>query len=362
MDFAADGDRIELTDGVFQGPGNSDVDFLGKAVTVASQHGSGATTVDCGGVRRAFLFHCGELSSSAVVGVTIYRGQATEGGGILVDGAAPTISGCRFLECQALTNGGAIRIVRGAPQITACEFLECSAAERGGAILTGPEGNPEISACLFEACTAPVRGGALYIYSSPATVTDCVFRDNHSFLGGGVALNNFAALFTRCTFYKNETDTRGGGGALWACDMLGHPVLENCTLYDNGASADNGAIYLNGGASAALGNTLIAFNRGLAILCVDTATATLGCCDLYGNTSGDWVGAIASQYGSDGNIGADPFFCDPSTPTLEIGSDSPCRPFPPSNPDCDLIGAWGIGCGITPVEAASWGAVKARFR
>ncbi len=39
---------------------------------------------------------------------------------------------------------------------------------------------------------------------------------------------------------------------------------------------------------------------------------------------------------------------------------SPCEP--EHNPACGLIGAWDVGCGVTPVEEVSWGAMKAMFR
>jgi hypothetical protein len=358
---ASDGDVIELTNGTFTGAGNTDVDYLGKAVTVTSQYGAGSTSIQCAG-GRAFLFQTGEGSASFLLGVTIRQGQADEGGAVYISGAGPTIDGCRFEDCSAAVNAGAIRILRGEPIIHGCEFIACAAVERGGAIYTGPDAHPEIDACVFDGCEAALRGGALYVSTSPATVTDCLFQYNRSSLGGAVALNNYNATFTRCTFYRNDTNSRGGGGAIWACDLLGNPILENCTLYGNQASADNGAIYLNGGATATLENTLIAFNTSLAIYCADAATASLACCDLYGNTSGDWVGVIAPQQGIDGNIHEDPLFCDPTSPGLEIECGSPCVAFTPPNPECDLIGAWGVGCGASPVEALSWGALKARFR
>jgi hypothetical protein len=69
--------------------------------------------------------------------------------------------------------------------------------------------------------------------------------------------------------------------------------------------------------------------------------ANLTCCDLWGNEGGDWVDGIAPQYGTNGNISADPLFCDPSSLELSLDRASPCLP---PNTDCEQIGAWGIGC------------------
>jgi hypothetical protein len=94
---------------------------------------------------------------------------------------------------------------------------------------------------------------------------------------------------------------------------------------------------------------------------VYTDDATLVCCDIYGNAGGDWVQYIASQYGANGNICEDPLFCDPENLDFTLHADSPCAPFTPPNPECDLIGAWPVGCGSTPTVATTWGQIKSLF-
>ena len=67
----------------------------------------------------------------------------------------------------------------------------------------------------------------------------------------------------------------------------------------------------------------------------------LSCCDLYGNTGGDWTGCVAGQYGQNRNISADPLFC--ALPTdLTLESTSPCAPG--NSGGCFQIGAWPVGC------------------
>jgi hypothetical protein len=87
---------------------------------------------------------------------------------------------------------------------------------------------------------------------------------------------------------------------------------------------------------------------------------TLTCCDLYGNAGGDWVNCVEEMYGVDGNFSADPLFCDPDVGDFRLKDCSPCAPA--QNPDCGLIGAWPVGCGGTPVDQTTWGALKALFR
>lgn len=70
------GDVIELTDGVFTGTGNRDVEFGGREITVRSQSGDPATCIiDCEGsqedTHRGFLFLNGEGPSAMLRWLTI---------------------------------------------------------------------------------------------------------------------------------------------------------------------------------------------------------------------------------------------------------------------------------------------------
>jgi hypothetical protein len=85
----------------------------------------------------------------------------------------------------------------------------------------------------------------------------------------------------------------------------------------------------------------------------------LYCTDIYGNAGGDWVGTIADQADIDGNLSENPSFCDPDIGDFTLAENSPCAPA--QQPECDLIGAWGVGCGATGTEPSKWGAIKAMY-
>jgi hypothetical protein len=94
-----------------------------------------------------------------------------------------------------------------------------------------------------------------------------------------------------------------------------------------------------------VGNTIVAFSAEGEGVSAAGPCPTLRCCDLFGNAGGDWIGCLAEQLDPVyGNISEDPLFCDPATGDLHLREDSPCAPFSPSNPDCDLVGAWPVGC------------------
>jgi hypothetical protein len=110
-------------------------------------------------------------------------------------------------------------------------------------------------------------------------------------------------------------------------------------------------------------NSILSFGEGgEAVYCGPYLDVALTCCDIYGNEGGDWVGCIEDQYGVNGNISEDPLFCDPGSGDFTLQECSPCAPFSPPNPECDLIGAWPVGCGGTPTVESTWGALKALFR
>jgi hypothetical protein len=98
------------------------------------------------------------------------------------------------------------------------------------------------------------------------------------------------------------------------------------------------------GAEVILDRCIIAGSPQGAAIEVHDGSAELTCCDLFGNAGGDWVGYIESQYGVNGNISEDPLFCDPEGENFRLEVESPCAPFTPPNEECDLIGAWPVGC------------------
>ena len=115
------------------------------------------------------------------------------------------------------------------------------------------------------------------------------------------------------------------------------------------------------GAAVILRRTIIACGLGgEAVRCEGGTSADLSCCDLCSNAGGDWVGYVAGQAGVNGNISQDPLFCGASEGDFALHADSPCAP--DNNPDFGLIGPWPVGCASSPVEVATWGAIKAMFR
>lgn len=156
---------------------------------------------------------------------------------------------------------------------------------------------------------------------------------------GAIRCRSASPEFVNCIFRNNEATTSGG-----AMHCKGaSPLLRNCTLVDNSSMAGAG-LFLIAGSRPRLENCLISHSgRGEAILASEgTSEPSLSCCNLFGNAGGDWIDHIEEQALVNGNISADPLFCDRDDIDLRLQPDSPCAP---DNNDCgELIGAVQVGC------------------
>jgi predicted outer membrane repeat protein len=301
---AAPGDVIELGDGTFTGPGNRDVDFGGKALTVRSRGGNAsACVIDCEGApHRAFRYATGEGEDARLEAVTIRGG---------------------------------------------------SAEDRGGAVLIAAGASPSIVDCVFEG-NRSARGGAIYCASAYPLLLRCAFRGNYAtFSGGALAFgDNSLPAITSCTFVANQAD---GGGAIsseWSA-----LTVTGCTFVLNrGWTGSSLALWF--ASSASVESTIMAFGElGRPVDCEDSSI-WVSCSDAFGNQAGDWEACLGGMLGHDGNIAADPLFCDLEQADLRLSEGSPCLP----TGECERMGAWPVGCGGTPATPLSWGALKALYR
>jgi hypothetical protein len=83
INAAKKGDEVLLAGGVFKGPGNFNIDFLGKAITVRSQSGFALDSIiDAEGIpwvpRRGFDFKTTVGADSVVRDLTIINGTTND--------------------------------------------------------------------------------------------------------------------------------------------------------------------------------------------------------------------------------------------------------------------------------------------
>lgn len=298
---------------------------------------------------------------TAMAGCSFVGNTATMRGGGALHGDVDVV-GCIFEANQAY-NGGAVSIQGPSTNnsYSDCSFLDNNASEFGGALHCEGWDAPihvAFTDCRFEWNEANYGGVALLRYGIHPTFARCWFGNNEA-TGAGVAyVHDALPDFTECTFYENTADW-GGAFLIGQAD----PSWTNCTFYANAGAFEGGSLWISEWADCSFQNTILAFSTaGPAIYLEDGGELSMSCCDLYGNAGGDWTDDIVHLYGTGGNISLDPQFCDAPGGNLELSETSPCAPFSEPNPECDLIGAYPVGCGPTPTPVQSWGRIKTLFR
>lgn len=386
IDAAAGGDEILVNPGVYY----ESLNFLGKILYVHSATGPDVTTIDASqSGSSCAVFEQGEPPSTILEGFTLTHGIGIDcveaggraGGGAYCDLSSPTFRDCRFFANSA-NNGAAIYTRNGSPEISSCEFYSNFSAGYGGAISCSSS-SPSIYNCHFESNTAVAGDGTIHL-TIEATIEDCVFLDNDARQGGAINCGHGPAnaQIRRCLFVGNRaTGVHGGairsheaspyieecvfienwaledGGGFFAMDG-GIPQVIHCTFYRNAADRYGGNIAVWYGTTLILDNSIVVeATAGAGVFC-SNADVTCECNDAWGNIGGNYSG-MSDPTGWNGNISADPLFCDPGLEDLALQECSPCAPG--HNPDCGLIGALPVGCGGTPVVVTSWGRMKALF-
>lgn len=378
IDFAASGDTVLVSDDVYTGEGNRDIDFGGRVVVLKSENGPENAIIDCGGIagdpHRGFVFHSGESAATVVEGFTIQNGYGfdngqgwTEGGAVYCDSSSsPTLIDCVFHQNQASWGSGMF-CLSSSPQLINCTFSEngYGYTSTGGGLYC-QFSSLTLTGCTFRENRADEQspGGGFHCWLSSANLTDCIFEGNSANSGGAVSSSWSTMTVTGCMFVGNRTEavplvplTFGGGMYIYNSNV----TLTNSTFAENGAYsvAEDGHGY--GGAmdisnlnefAVSIDNCLIAFNEGEdAVSCsgLPPHAVDLSCCDIFGNQSGDWTGCIADLAGQNGNISADPLFCNRDGGDFHL---DPASPAVPENNECSLlIGALGLGCGYVCADA-----------
>ena len=205
-------DVIDLADGVYTGPGNRDVYFFGKRLTVRSESGDPTgCIIDCQGTaaenHRGFNFRSQEPAGTLLEGVTVRNGYHEAGGAVMVSVATscPTIRNCRFHGGTSV-GGGAVYIADGSPVVEDCTIYDNTANLGGGIFVI--YGSPQIARCTITGNHANLNGAGIY-QSTDAhfTVANSIIAWNDG--GPGVVCEGTPHVQLLCT------DVYGNSGGDW---------------------------------------------------------------------------------------------------------------------------------------------------
>ena len=268
------------------------------------------------------------------------------GGGILCVNSDPTISNNTVSGNRSRRGGGIACLENSNPTISNNTISGNSTGlfGTGGGIYCRKNSNPTISNNIVNNNSAFVGGGIVCFENSNPTISNNTISGNSAIGGGGIFCEFSSPTISNNTISRNSTGVLGRGGGIY-CNFNSNPTITNNTISGNSASLNGAGLFLLHNSHALIENTVFAFNSGSeAIWCDSSSNTTLTCCDVYGNSGGDWVGCIADQSGINGNFSADPLFCDTAASDFHLDVFSPCLATSPFNACGVLIGALDVGC------------------
>jgi parallel beta-helix repeat protein/predicted outer membrane repeat protein len=297
IDDSTNGDFIIVFPGTYTGPGNRDIDFRGKAITVRSivptdPYFVAATIIDCNGTEdephSGFNFYSGEDVYSVLAGFTITNSAGFPCNGIYCENSSPTITNCVLnnndraaiscdqsnpviTDCIISNSGSGIACVSANPVITNCTIsdnngvgiycmndcnmtiINCTITGNiseyagpgggGGGICCTESSSAVITNCTIAGNTAEFGAGIYCGYQSSVEITGCAITGNSAVdSGGGVYCHKFNAsqTITSCTIIGNSAEYYGGG---IYCENETGTKITNCTIADNFAQLFGGGIY-----------------------------------------------------------------------------------------------------------------------
>jgi len=352
---ANNGDEVVLEPGTYTGPGNRDLDFLGKAITVRSTDPNdpdtvAATIIDCNGSEseshRAFHFHSTEGPNSVLTGLTITRGYAIYGAGIRCNtGVSPTISNCIITGNSAVSagstdaRGSGIYCYKSNPTISNCNIVSnlgdgtgihsyfanpkinyCIIADNPGGI--NCVGSCTVSHCIITGNRKSRSGGGFWTSGGTSNLEYCIITNNSSSsYGGGILFWNSSGTISNCIIAGNSSNAGGGISCLYIS-----PTITNCTITNNSCRYNGGGLYCKSGSKPNVSNCIIWDNiagTGQDISVRFSSELTVSYSNIKGGQTAVHVSGATLNWGS-GNIEDDPLLVDSISGDYHLAAQSPC--------------------------------------
>ncbi len=298
---AINGDTVMVADGTYY----EVLFFNGKAVTVQSENGRNACTIDSVQFDTVVHFEDGEGSGSVLDGFTISGGFSTWGGGLRCEDSSPTLKNLTVTgnSVDMSGAGGGIYLDNSDPSMENILITGNSAGVFAeGAGLACFNGSDPTAVNMTICCNSAAEGwgGGIYCKNSSPVFENVLIYGNvatyfESGAGGGVFCYNSAPELTNVTITENEVNFYGGG----ICCYNSDPVLVNSIIWNNTGDIS--------------GDEFHTYDAG-SVISIDHSC--------YGNAAGDISG---SGTVSPANcINTDPDFVSPVTNDYHISNFSPC--------------------------------------
>ncbi len=294
IDVAVNGDQIRLSEGVFSGPGNRDIEFYGKHLLVSGK-GAGLSVIDCGGSEGdphgGFVFRAGDTITN-IIALAITNAYFPLGN----------------------HDRGAITLFGGSPLISTCVVQN---NHSHGISILGPARPRIIDVVISSNSGWGINMPGYPFLSTGIRVHYC--QIDHNAVGGMVLTRAIDS-----TFVMNNTIVENGGDGLFLQGDL--PLASTAGMWDS---------------STVIAQNVIAFNAKRGIYFMPFFTGVHYQNNLtYANAQGNIFGLNPD---TSCMLSVDPLFCrGHSAVEYEVTANSPCRA--PNNPCGIDLGAYFAGC------------------
>jgi len=359
VDSAAVGDTVLVHPGTY----NEAINFLGKAVVVLGDAGPEQTTLDATGMfERVVTIEAGESRAAVLTGFTVMHGQGgisvinsqpsiigniikenetdADGGGIWCWEDTPhpwnpLIQGNTIIDNRAGDSGGGIGVAEWMVAVVIDNYIagnEASDGNGGGIYYRGFDNNANFSDNMIVSNLAGNQGGGIYVALSESALYP---------LEPGIGYNLIANNVATGVGVDGES---GGGVTLVASGAWVHHNTIVGNTGDGPDSTYGGGIVVDQAGSPTIQQNIIALStKGGGIWCGNGATPLIQDNLAWENLPADGVGSCADWWQFDGNVVADPYFCNVELGDYTLAENSPALTHP-----AGPLGAFPTpGCGET---------------
>lgn len=317
IDAAVPGDMVLVAPGTYV----ENIDFRGKAITVASEQGPAVTIIDGNRAGSVVTFGTAENRSAVLTGFTVRNGATTfSGGGVLIRNAAPSIIGNWIVDNGACSGAGVYSyfsspLIKG-NTIARNYVYGCSGAS-GLGVYVGGDSAAELIENVITDNSGFANGGGVTLFAAGRAVLrgNIIARNltggfSPCSSGGGIWMVNFS----QATIVNNLVvgNAAGCGGGFYWGGSTGVTTFVNNTFADNDG-AEGSAIEMSGVDSRhVIYNNLIVGKAGQTALFCRNSTTTpapvVNASDVYSAGAPAYGGTCADQTGVRGNVSVDPLF------------------------------------------------------
>lgn len=261
IDAAQNGDIVIVrSDAVHGGPYFENIDFKGKAITVTSEEGAKATTIDGSQFGSVVTFFEEVGLDSVIQGFTITNGSDSQGGGIYCYSyCSPTIID-NIITGNTAADGGGLNCGAFSSGLIARNRIHGNVSSyNGGGIACSGYCTPVIRDNTITENSANSGGAISVIYSDPIIENNIISGNSSTFRSGGISCDS-AFVLIKGNIITNNVNLGDFGGGVY-CTRSDATISENL-IADNESNLKGGGIYCFSSHQIVTDN-VIARNRAL---------------------------------------------------------------------------------------------------